>query len=149
MSTREVVEHLYTAYLAGDVDGMVALMDDDVEVRFLGQAPIHGRTAVAAFLHDAAGHLRDLRFDVVRIVVDGDVGAGLWRETATTPDGQPWHNHGIDVVHVAQGRIVALHENNDVRMVHRHLAPPADASNAATPANATGDTPPANGGRRP
>ena len=52
------------------------------------------------------------------VVVDGDVAAGVWHETATTASGEPWENHGVDVVHVRDGRVVALHENNDVRKVY-------------------------------
>jgi ketosteroid isomerase-like protein len=123
MSTREVVEKLYEAYLAGDSEGMIALMADDVEVTFLGQGTFHGIPAVREFMAFSAGLLTDMEFLIGPLIIDGDVGAAVWRETATTRDGKPWVNHGVDVIRVRDGKIVALHENNDVRLVREHFPP--------------------------
>jgi ketosteroid isomerase-like protein len=123
MSTREVVEKLYEAYLAGDSEGMIALMADDVEVTFLGQGTFHGIPAVREFMAFSAGLLTDMEFLIGPLIIDGDVGAAVWRETARTRDGKPWVNHGVDVVRVRDGKIVALHENNDVRLVREHFPP--------------------------
>jgi ketosteroid isomerase-like protein len=124
--TRRVVEALYAAYLAGDGEGMIALMADDVEVTFLGQGTFHGIPAVRRFMTFSASLLHDLEFEVGPLIIDGDVGAAVWRETATTRDGKPWENHGVDVIHVRDGRVVALHENNDVRLVREHFPPYVD-----------------------
>jgi ketosteroid isomerase-like protein len=119
--TRKVVEALYEAYLAGDQEGMLRLLDEDVEVRFLGQGTFHGLPAVRRFMAFSAGLLRDLDFRIVALVVDGEVGCAIWEESAVTFDGQPWENHGVDVIRVRGGRVVSLHENNDVTLVHRHF----------------------------
>jgi ketosteroid isomerase-like protein len=119
--TRRVVEELYAAYLAGDAEAMLALMDDEVEVRFLGQGTFRGLPAVRRFMAFSAGLLQDLDFRITAIVVDGDVGCGIWEETAVTFDGKPWANHGVDVLRVRGGRVISLHENNDVTLVHRHF----------------------------
>jgi ketosteroid isomerase-like protein len=119
--TAEVVDALYRAYLAGDGDGMLALMADDVEVTFLGQGTFHGIDTVRRFMTFSAGLLHDMTFNIHRVIIDGDVGCAIWSETATTRDGEPWATHGVDVVRVRDGRIVSLHENNDVNMVHAHL----------------------------
>jgi len=119
--TRRVVAALYDAYLAGDAEGMIALMADDVEVRFLGQGTFHGTAAVRRFFEFAGSLLHDLDFRIKKIVIDGEVGCAIWEETATTFDGRLWENHGVDVIHVRDGRIVSIHENNDVTMVYRHF----------------------------
>ena len=121
MSPREVVDALYRAFLAGDGEGMIALMADDVEVTFLGQGTFHGIPAVRGFMEFSGGLLTDLTFDIGPLIIDGDVGAAVWHETATTRDGKPWVNHGVDVIHVRDGQIVKLHENNDVRLVREHF----------------------------
>lgn len=120
-STREVAEALYRAFLAGDKDGMLALMAEDVHVRFLGQAQFVGRAELDRFIDFSASLLTDVHFTLRHLVVDGEVAAGIWEETATTRDGQPWRNHGVDVIRLRAGKVVALHENNDVREVHRHF----------------------------
>jgi ketosteroid isomerase-like protein len=129
--TQAVVERLYDAYLAGDAAGMRAEMAEDVEVRFLGQAELHGLDAFRRFQEFAGGLLTDLEFRIRKVIVDGEVGAVIWEETARTADGRPWENHGVDVIRVRGGRIVSLHENNDVTLVHRHFPryvdPAADA----------------------
>lgn len=119
--TRRVVEALYASFLAGDGAGMLRLMDDDVEVRFLGQATLHGIDEVRDFVAFEAGLLTNLDFRIRKILIDGEIGCAIWEESATTADGQPWENHGVDVIRVRDGRIVMLHENNDVTLVHRHF----------------------------
>jgi uncharacterized protein (TIGR02246 family) len=119
--TRTVVDALYAAFLAGDADGMLALMADDVEVRFLGQGTFRGIPAVRRFMGFSASLLRDVDFRIRRTIVDGDAAAVVWEESATTAAGEPWENHGVDVIRVRAGRIASLHENNDVTLVHRHF----------------------------
>jgi ketosteroid isomerase-like protein len=122
MTTAAVVYALYAAYLAGDGEGMVALMSDDVEVRFLAQGTFRGLPAVRRFMDFSGGLLRDLDFRIEKIVVDGEVAAAVWSESATvTASGEPWENHGVDVIRVRDGKIVSLHENNDVTLVYRHF----------------------------
>jgi ketosteroid isomerase-like protein len=120
--TRAIVDRLYEAFLGGDPEGMLALMADDVEVRFLGQGTFRGIEETRRFMSFAGGLLKDVDFRIKKIIIDGDVGCALWEETATTADGHPWENHGVDVIRVRDGRIVSLHENNDVTLVHQHFA---------------------------
>jgi ketosteroid isomerase-like protein len=119
--TRRVVDALYAAFLAGDSEGMLVQMSDDVEVRFLGQGTFHGVPAVRRFMQFSAGHLRDLDFRIRKTIVDGETAAVIWDESATTAAGRAWENHGVDVIRVRGGRIVSLHENNDVSLVYEHL----------------------------
>jgi ketosteroid isomerase-like protein len=122
-TTHDVVEALYAAFLGGDKDGMLAVMHEDVDVRFLGQAQVRGKAAAEAFFDFAGGLLTDVRFSLNEVLVDGEWAAGLWEETAVTADGHPWSNHGVDVIQVRDGLVVALHENNDTRQVYRFLPP--------------------------
>lgn len=119
--TKATAEAMYEAFLSGDVEGMLAVMDENVEVSFLGQAHVHGQDAARRFFDFAGTLLTDVDFTLEEIVVDGDVAAGIWRETAATSAGEPWENHGVDVIHVRDGKVVALHENNDVRKVYQHF----------------------------
>jgi ketosteroid isomerase-like protein len=125
--TRRVVDALYAAFLAGDPEGMLALMAEDVEVSFLGQGTFRGLAAARRFFDFAGGLLRDVDFRIKTVIVDGEVGSAVWEETATTAGGEPWENHGVDVIRVRDGRIVSLHENNDVTLVHRHFPPYSDS----------------------
>lgn len=119
--TRQVVDRLYHAYLEGNQPEMLALMSDEVEVRFLGQALVQGVEEARRFFAFSGARLTDLDFRIQRKIIDGEWAAVLWEETATTADGKPWENHGVDVFRVVDGEIVVLHENNDVRLVHEHF----------------------------
>jgi uncharacterized protein (TIGR02246 family) len=129
--TRAVVDALYAAFLAGDADGMLAVMADDVEVRFLGQGTFRGIPAVRRVMSFSAGLLRDVDFRIRHTIIDGEAAAVIWDESATTAAGEPWENHGVDVIHVRSGRIAKLHENNDVTLVHRHFPRYEDAEAGA------------------
>jgi ketosteroid isomerase-like protein len=121
IETRAIVDRLYEAFLGGDPEGMLALMAGDVEVRFLGQGTFRGVQETRHFMSFAEDLLQDVDFRINKIIIDGDVACTLWDETATTADGYPWKNHGVDVIKVRGGRIVSLHENNDVTLVHKHF----------------------------
>lgn len=128
VETRRVVYALYAAYLNGDPRGMLALLSDDVEVRFLAQGTFHGRDAATRFFAFAGPLLRDLDFRIEKIVVDGEHAAAIWSETAVvSATGEPWENHGVDVIHVRGGEIVSLHENNDATLVLAHFPRYVDA----------------------
>jgi len=119
--TRRIVDLLYDAYLVGDQAGMLALMSDDVEVRFLGQAQVHGIDDARAFFAFSGGKVTDMDFRIDKRIYDGEWAAVTWEETAVTLDGKPWENHGVDVFRVQGGQITVLHENNDCRLVHEHF----------------------------
>lgn len=119
--TRKVVDELYSAYFAGDPEGMLATMAPDVRVRFLGRVDFRGIERARRFFHENTGMLLDLDFRIRTLVVDGPHAAAVWSETARTADGRPYANHGVDVFEVRDGKIVELHENNDVTIHRAHF----------------------------
>jgi ketosteroid isomerase-like protein len=119
--TRRVVDALYAAFLSGDGEGMLAQMSENVEVRFLAQGTFNGLAEMRRFMEFSAGLLRDLDFRIRKTIVDGDTAAVIWDESATTATGKPWENHGVDVIRVGNGKIVSLHENNDVNLIYEHF----------------------------
>lgn len=116
--TRPVVDRLYAAFLAGDAEGMLSLMSDDVWVRFLGIAEFRGIDEARRFFTSNQNSVEQLDFRIEKVIVDGERAAVLWEETARTSQGHRFDNHGVDVLTVRDGRIVSVHENNDIR-VHR------------------------------
>jgi len=119
--TRDVVTSFYAAFLAGDANGMLVLLSEDVEIRFLGQAHLHGVDDARDFFAFSADLLENLDFTIDRTIIDGEWAAVTWSEKALTRAGTPWENHGVDVFRVQDEKITILHENNDARLVHRFL----------------------------
>lgn len=119
--TRRAVEALYRAYFAGDPDGMVATMSDDVRVRFLGRAELRGVEQARAFFRENTPMLVDLDFRIRKLIVDGPYAAAVWEESARTVHGEEYRNRGVDVFEVRDGAIVAVHENNDINVHRAHF----------------------------
>ncbi len=100
---------------------MLATFADDVAIRFLGQIDTQGVDEARRFFEHAGGQLTDLEFRRRRTIIDGSYAAVTWTETARTRSGAPWENHGVDVFEVRDGKIISLHENNDVRHIREHF----------------------------
>ena len=116
--TRDVVDRFYAAFMADDPGGMLNLMSSSVRVRFLGQADLEGIQAARQFFAFSGGLVSDLEFHIKQQVFDGQWAAVIWTETAlVASSGDPWKNHGVDVIRVEDGKITVVHENNDVRLV--------------------------------
>lgn len=120
-STALVANELYRAFLEGDKNGMLAVMHEDVEVQFLGLARFTGKAEASEFFDFAGGLLQEVHFSLHALIIDGEYAAGIWEESGTTSAGQPWTNHGVDVIHVRDSLVISLHENSDVRQVYRHF----------------------------
>ena len=114
VETRAAVDRVYEAYLGGDPEGMLEPLAADVEVSFLGRGVYRGIGETRQLLVGNATTMTNLDFRIRKIIVDGHVAAAVWDETAETPDGRPYANHGVDVFEVRDGQVVVLHENNDI-----------------------------------
>ena len=121
-ATRDVVNRFYASFLNGDADGMLELMAESVEVRFLAQVDLNGKPHAQRFFAFSGGLLSNLEFRIEQQIFDGEWAATLWTETGiVTASGKPWTNHGVDVIRVENNEVTVVHENNDVRLVHAHL----------------------------
>ncbi len=118
------VDALYEAYFAGNTEGMLATMADDVSVRFLGRPPVDGIDDARSFFTSNNASLQDLDFRIHARVIDGEWAAVLWDESATAL-GRPYENQGVDVFRVVDGKVAVLRVNNDVAARRRAFA--ADA----------------------
>ncbi len=119
--TRAAVEKLYQSYFAGDGDGMVDTMSEDVWVRFLGQVDFRGKQRARQFFGQNTPLLVNLDFRIRKLIVDGEYAAALWEESAQTIHGGQYENHGVDVFHVRDDEITMVHENNDIRIHRQHF----------------------------
>jgi len=98
---RELVERYVEAWRTGDVDGLVALLREDAEIRMPPRPSVRGATPVVEFLLGAAAHgdLRRMRFTPTRangrpaLIVHSRADDGT-----LVP-------HGVKVLELAGGRI--------------------------------------------
>jgi RNA polymerase sigma-70 factor (ECF subfamily) len=110
---RELVERYVEAWRTGDVDGLVALLREDAEIRMPPRPSVRGATPVVEFLLGAAAHgdLRRMRFTPTRangrpaLIVHSRADDGT-----LVP-------HGIKVLELAGGRIAGYDAFVDPRYV--------------------------------
>lgn len=127
-TTRAVIDRLYDAYQAGDLEGMLALMADDVVVTFTGHGTFYGKAEARPYMEWAGTQLPELTFNVRHIIVDGEYAAVTWDEIGRTRRGEAWSAIGVDVHRVVDGKIVELTVYTDTEKLARLLDPWPGAS---------------------
>jgi steroid delta-isomerase-like uncharacterized protein len=96
----ELVQQVFDAINAHDVDALRRLWADDVEERFPDKT-CHGKEELSAYFKGLFAALPDAHMEVVSTVEAGDTVFARWRLTATHTGGQ---FNGIDTT----GRAIAL-----------------------------------------
>ena len=64
-STRATLDRFYVAYTGGDLEGMLAMMRDDVIVTFIGHGTFHGKAEARPYMTWAGTQLPHLDFRVL------------------------------------------------------------------------------------
>ncbi len=72
MSHADTVRAYYAAWIADDLEAVLALCTDDLIATNVPIGPIHGKPAVRAFFARFGQGMTDKRYDVERLIVDGD-----------------------------------------------------------------------------
>lgn len=106
------VERFNTVWNGHDVDGILAMMTDDVvfEASF-GKDPwgvrVVGRPAVREFLQDMFRRVPDVRWDEIRHFAGPELAVVEWLTTGTPRGGTRYEVQGCDVLALRQGKIAA------------------------------------------
>jgi ketosteroid isomerase-like protein len=106
------VDRFNTVWNGHDVDGILAMMTDDVvfEASF-GKDPwgtrIVGKTAVREFLDAMFTRIPDVRWDEIRHAAHPDVAVVEWITSGTPHGSTRYEVYGCDVLALRDGRIAA------------------------------------------
>lgn len=134
----------------GNLDAVVAQFAPDAEHWFSGAHALGGRRQGTAQIQEwydrLATVLPDLRFEITGIAVSGPpwrtVAAVEWVDHFTDPSGQAWSNQGVHVIHLAGGKITALHIYCDTELLARALTVLAEQGRPQAGAAPIGDSVP-------
>jgi uncharacterized protein len=117
----DIVRRGYEAFGRGDIDGLLALLDENIQWTTPGppELPIAGRRtgkqAVAAFFQDLAGLLDVQTFEPKEFIAQGDRVVVLGRDTARVKaTGKVIESAWVHAFSVRDGKIARLDEYNDV-----------------------------------
>jgi ketosteroid isomerase-like protein len=112
MAGDEFVDRFNTVWNTHDVDGILAMMTDDVifEASF-GKEPwgtrVVGKPAVREFLMDMFERIPDVRWSETRHVAGPDHAVVEWVTTGTPRGGSHYEVHGCDILTLRSGKIAA------------------------------------------
>ena len=104
---RQLLDEYRAAWLAHDIDGIVALVAADVVYENLTTG-VRVEGAAAFRTHVVETHERwpDFTFDEHAFHVAVDTGVSEWTARATAPDGRRLEWDGVDIVTCRDGRVV-------------------------------------------
>jgi len=106
-TNKEILGEANAAIVKGDYEGFLEFCTDDTDWTFLGDRTIKGKEAVRRWM--ASAYKEPPRFEVHRLVAEGDTVAAIG--TITLPDGQgrPTRHAYCDVWRLRGGKLAALH----------------------------------------
>jgi steroid delta-isomerase-like uncharacterized protein len=134
---RSVATTYFDALARHDLDAATACWAPDGVDHLVGQTTVTGPDGVRAFFTELFGAMPDFKFEVERVVAEGDHVAVRWRASGTfsgetafqgiEPTGRRVTLTGIDLVHVRDGLIVHNDAFSDGLGLARQLGllPPA------------------------
>jgi ketosteroid isomerase-like protein len=101
-----------TVWNGHDVDGILAMMTDDVVFEgSFGKDPwgtrVMGKPGVRELLHDMFGRIPDVRWDEIRHFVHPELAVVEWVTTGTPRGGTRYEVYGCDVLTLRDGRVAA------------------------------------------
>ena len=107
LDVRRLLDEYRAAWLAHDIEGVVALVGDDVVYENLTSGVrVEGRDAFRAHVVETHEHWPDFTFDEHAFYVAGDTGVSEWTARVTAPDGRRLEWDGVDIVTCRDGRVV-------------------------------------------
>lgn len=121
MTRHALFARLVTAWNAGDIDGVLAVMTDDVRwhVAAGAFAPLEGKAAVRAFLAQLRSDMAETRWRILRHAEDGDLlfveGVDAYRRTNGVEIAMPY----AAVVEFEGDRIAAWRDYLDTRRMEK------------------------------
>jgi RNA polymerase sigma-70 factor (ECF subfamily) len=115
-SERELLDRYIAAFDNDDVDGLVGLLREDAMLRMPPQPSVLGAALIARFLHETVGHGDLTRIRLTPTRANGRPAVAIHLRAS---DGTPIP-HGISVIEIEGGRIVAINAFNDP-MLLRHF----------------------------
>jgi ketosteroid isomerase-like protein len=104
---RQLLDHYRAAWLAHDIDGIVALVAADVVYENVTTGVrVEGADAFRAHVVETHERWPDFTFDEHAFHVAADTGVSEWTARVTAPDGRRLEWDGVDIVTCRDGRVV-------------------------------------------
>ncbi|MDX1581748.1 MAG: nuclear transport factor 2 family protein [Alphaproteobacteria bacterium] len=125
-ATRAVAERMLGAISAGDVETLIACVDEDVHFYMPGQTDFHGHFEGRDAWLEAATSVLEQLAEPLALSVENMIIAGHWAVvqasgSSKTLSGQPYNQTFCFIWYVENGKIVDITEYHDTDVVRRVL----------------------------
>lgn len=119
-SHADTIRRYYAAWVADDVDGVLALCTDDVVGGVMPGRDLHGKPEVERFLRKFGAGMADKRYEFHAIIVEGDTGM-LEGIEHYRKDGKPVSTPFMTVFRFRDGRIASWRDYFDMASLLKQL----------------------------
>jgi uncharacterized protein (TIGR02246 family) len=107
MANKAILEKANAAIVQGDYEGFLALCTEDTQWTFVGDRTLSGKEAVRQWM--ATAYKAPPRFDVHRLIAEGDIVAAFGEITLKDEAGKDTRHAYCDVWRFREGRMAELH----------------------------------------
>ena len=122
MTNKEIAAELFARFSAGDIDGVLALMTDDVSWRIPGKPELspaagdYGKERLGRlFRRMLAGLERGLAMSVVGMIAEGDAVAVEVESSGDLRNGRKYRQQYHFLIRFREGKIATVHEYLDTQ----------------------------------
>jgi ketosteroid isomerase-like protein len=88
-----------------DFAQMPEFLHDDASFDFPGTKTIEGKKRIVLFLTAMTRKYKNLKFDILHILVDEDKACVVWKNSASEPNGNQYRNSGISFFRFKDSKI--------------------------------------------
>ena len=107
-TAREAAGRIFEAMNSRDLDSLSGILAPDAVFHFPGTGPIEGAEAIARFLKILLRRFPELTFTPGRTIVEEERAAVEWTNKGKDRKGIPYHNAGVTVLELREGRIAYM-----------------------------------------
>ena len=109
----EIIERVYDAYASRDVEGLLAILDEDFEIRASEPLPwggsFKGKDGMMEFIQRISSHVESI-VDVDEMFEAGDHVIAIGRSSGKiNATGEPYAVRLVDVCELRDGKILSIH----------------------------------------
>ena len=107
-SNGDLTQIIFEAFNKRDLSELQHYLADDAVFDFPGTELLQGRKKILLFFKILFRKFPRLEFHIEEVIVDGDHACAVWSNEGENKEGHPYHNHGVTLVRMSEGKIVFM-----------------------------------------
>ena len=108
MSAEPLIREFFEVFNQRNLDKVQDLLANDAAFYFPKTQPLIGTARILKFLNILFRQYPQLRFEIQRIIVDGNQAAVHWTNQGTDKRDLPYENEGVTLIELQDGKIIFI-----------------------------------------